>query len=158
MELLHYGAEPVGKLELRNQEKCRVFKPNGFWVSVGDSWKEWCESECFGLKRLECVSKIILKPTANILTLTSPEQLDEFSREYGEEKISIYFEIDWAKVANEYDGIIITPYIYERRLELMWYYGWDCASGCIWNTDCIQSITLQENENGMASQGIVGQP
>jgi hypothetical protein len=29
------------------------------------------------------------------------------------------------------------------RMGLMWYYGWDCASGCIWDTSVIERVTLE---------------
>jgi hypothetical protein len=56
------------------------------------------------------------------------------------------YEIDWYRVAEQYDGIIITPYIYERRLTeyTTWYYSWDCASGCIWNGKAIANITSKK--------------
>ena len=41
--------------------------------------------------------------------------------------------IDWKKVASKYDGIEIVPYQPKARMNLLWYYGWDIASGCIWN-------------------------
>lgn len=56
------------------------------------------------------------------------------------------YEIDWKKVTEEYQGIIISPYIWQRRLapHTMWYYGWDVASGCIWDTDAIEEVKLVE--------------
>jgi hypothetical protein len=52
------------------------------------------------------------------------------------------FEIEWRKVAERFDGIIIAPYIWQRRLDLesSWYYSWDCASGCIWNASAVREI------------------
>jgi len=56
--------------------------------------------------------------------------------------------INWPAVAEKYDGIIIAPYIWQRRLsdnpDHFWYYGWDCASGCIWNTEVIEEIHTKE--------------
>ena len=42
----------------------------------------------------------------------------------------------WPGVAAEgWAGIEIAPYIWARRLDgpARWYYGWDAASGCIWD-------------------------
>ena len=50
--------------------------------------------------------------------------------------------INWRKVAKAFDGIIIPEYIYSRRLDgnaSDWYYGWDCASGCIWDARAIKT-------------------
>ena len=38
------------------------------------------------------------------------------------------------------DGIIIAPYQWYCRMTVDWYYTWDCASGCIWNLDAIESV------------------
>jgi len=52
---------------------------------------------------------------------------------------SIY--IDWGRVAEDYSGIEIAPYLYEARMKHMWYYGWDVASGCIWGKGVVKNIT-----------------
>ena len=36
--------------------------------------------------------------------------------------------------------MFITPYQWELRFELDWYYGWDVASGCVWNLSVIESM------------------
>ena len=48
-------------------------------------------------------------------------------------------DIDWPWVSKSYKGIVIPNYIWSRRLEPghMWYYVWDCASGCVWDTSAI---------------------
>lgn len=155
--LIHYSQEPLGKLySTASQTTPRHYfeKPHGLWVSVKgeDGWKEWCESENFQWPKLRVENLIELKPGANILRLQSPEQMDEFTKQYGvvptifldDPTIPMRsFAIDWPKVAGEYQGIIIAPYQWERRMAMFtsWYYGWDCASGCIWSVDAIQSVT-----------------
>lgn len=51
--------------------------------------------------------------------------------------------LDWRAIAAKCDGIIISPYIWARRLNgySHWYHGWDCASGCIWNPRAIREVT-----------------
>jgi hypothetical protein len=55
--------------------------------------------------------------------------------------------IAWDRLRERYQGLIVTPYIWERRLTMgngpdaMWYYFWDCASGCIWDPAAIASVT-----------------
>lgn len=120
-------------------------KPRGLWVSVDGEhgWEEWCRAENFSHMGT-FKYRVDLIPGANILVLTSPEELDTFDAKYGVEEtypplsgLNIpgytFRRIDWLKVRRKYDGIIIAPYIWERRLShLEWYYTWDCASGCIW--------------------------
>jgi hypothetical protein len=51
--------------------------------------------------------------------------------------------IDWPVVAEGWAGVEINPYLWKRRLNGgMWYYGWDCASGCIWDKRAISGIRL----------------
>lgn len=145
-ELLHYSAKPFGgPVHSEKQESAGGFKPRGFWLSVGDAWVEWCRGEDWNLGCIVHVARITLSPSANILRLASQDDLDRFTEKYGEQDGRLSFRhinIRWDRVAEKYDGIIISPYVWERRLELMWYYGWDCASGCIWNADAIQSVDV----------------
>lgn len=50
--------------------------------------------------------------------------------------------IDYPKVAEKYGGIEITPLLHRKRLSAAWYYGWDCASGCVWSRKAIRDIRL----------------
>lgn len=128
------------------QEREPDTKPRGLWVSVGDGedgWRAWCEAESFGLKRFQWVSEITFTDAANILWLSGADEIDRFHAEYVkgrdyERKPGWRWPprgIDWAGVAMKYDGIVIAPYVWERRHceTAGWYYSWDCASGCIWN-------------------------
>ena len=128
------------------------FKPNGLWVSVpgGDpDWPEWCRGEDFAIEKLIHCTRVELKPDAEIKLITNAAEIEAFDREYGTElQLSPEFShhvIDWHKVAQEYDGIIITPYLWSHRMKngFMWYYGWDCASGCIWQGDAIAGLHHQ---------------
>lgn len=146
--LLHYSAEPfVGPLETIHFQKQRDEdpKPFGLWVSVpgADDWKSWCEAEGFSLNSLNYVSQIILRDNAKILRLSSSSAIRRFTAERrvrGSRWNS--FSIDWRSVAGEYDGIIIAPYQWSCRMddECRWYYGWDCASGCIWHASAVKEI------------------
>lgn len=106
--------------------------------------------------------EIQLTPSAKILYLHSADDLQEFTRKYGYSLLDeiykaegrqtyssmrggrvTYDGIRWHELTRKYHGIVITPYIWEERLgDLMWYYGWDCASGCIWNPRAIASISV----------------
>lgn len=146
MRLVHFSAEPLGELRFSEQplEKIRHFgKPEGLWVSDEDDfgWREWCEGEEFGLDRFVHATEIILKPDPGVLMISTPAQLVEFHKTYGR-KIQGFDTLElmaWREVASQYTGIIITPYQWSQRLSMMWYYGWDCASGCIWDPAAIET-------------------
>jgi len=118
------------------------FKPNGFWYGCGKAWIDWCLSEDFHLGNY--IYELKLKK--NILNIKNFQELISFDEEYKkpilENKDYSSYTIDWNKVALKYDGLEINPYIYKARFSHVWYYGWDCASGCIWNTSIIEEIKL----------------
>lgn len=90
--------------------------------------------------------RVTLAGGADVLHLSTCAQLDEFTAEF---RVGGLFQADrgglggiaWTAVADRWDGIIIAPYQWTRRYDLAWYYGWDCASGCIWNLDAIDEFT-----------------
>ena len=161
LELRHYNNEPVAFGREVIYDQClglAIGKPNGFWVSVGNDWESWCRDSEFRLEYLAVIHRVTLSDDANILWITTPEQLDEFHAEYSHEREGwpkigdreFDFRkrfIDWEVVSQKYDGIIITPYIYSRRLDgPFWYYGWDCASGVIWNLQAIKDVEVIEEK------------
>ena len=147
MKLIHHSREPFefdpehvyGHHDIARA----VGKPRGLWLSDEDTdwgWRAWCESEEFNLGGLAYETEFTLAPGANVLVLSTLLDLVAFTGEYGaplmpDAPTSISKVIDWNRVAAAYDGIIITPYVGEARwnFDLFWYYGWDVASGCIWN-------------------------
>lgn len=167
MRLLHYSNKTIDKIENHYAEpdsitkKITTGKPFGFWVSVEGEydWEWWCRKENFRIEHLQYVYEVAIKENSSILHLKTCEEIKEFTCEYLN-KPSNYIEnvitsdlsyrnaathaLYWSRVKEKYSGIIISPYQWEQRLsrETSWYYGWDCASGCIWNTDIIEKITL----------------
>lgn len=155
LPLYHYSGHSIDPFErgkFYDQSKMRWHaKPYGFWVSVGEGWKEWCEDADFCLSSLSYKYEVILFENANILHLKSAEEILEFSKKYHKSTRdwdikSDTYQLDWDKVRQEYQGIIISPYQYYCRLNMdcNWYYGWDCASGCIWDLSCIQEFIFRE--------------
>jgi hypothetical protein len=172
MVLEHYSSEPVLRVESRAQGRNDGKdwhwrgKPNGFWVSVKgeDDWPEWCNAEEFGLDRLGICHRVHLVAGANILHVEGADQLVEFDGRYGViERLSpssTYEKrlIDWVAVARDYDGIVIAPYVWEHRLDGRisdWYYGWDCASGVIWNAAAIAAIATEARRAETVQHGSV---
>jgi hypothetical protein len=67
--------------------------------------------------------------------------------------------INWRRVARKYHGIVIAPYLRELRFDeaVWWYYGWDCASGCIWNRKAIAGVEeLAPAESGLDAERRLG--
>lgn len=164
MKLVHWSHRVVPKVRGARQNKKwgAIGKPHGFWLSDesrgSHGWRAWCGAEGFRSYGFRYEHKIELADNAKILYLRTAKSIDDFADEYiADSEInrrmaelshaswggpSIY-EIDWKRVAKKYHGIIITPYQWKQRMgRHMWYYGWDCASGCIWNRRAIKSIEM----------------
>jgi hypothetical protein len=117
-------------------------KPNGIWYGCGDAWIVWLESEMPSW--LEDSSYLYeIELGEGILKISTDEEFVQF------EKIFLTVStmggmraINWPAVAKIYNGIEICPYNYNRRMKSNWYYGWDVASGCIWNKKGIAGINL----------------
>lgn len=110
-----------------------AYKPRGFWYEVNGEWREWCGAENFGTGRY--IHEVQLND-CNVLIIDTATKLDRFHNDFQiVQQLSPKFaliEIDWKRVSDNYDGVEIAPYQYQRRYKFMWYYGWDCASGVIW--------------------------
>jgi hypothetical protein len=150
LELSHFTDKPVS--EIRSMEQTWRYgkpafheKPKGLWVSADgdDDWLSWCLSEKFALEKLQKRYRVVLTADAKILRV--PEDMDflAFKERYGRDLPDYGYPeiyIDWPAVAQEYQGIVIAPYQWQHRLGEMWYYGWDCASGCIWDRLAISHL------------------
>jgi len=139
-------------------------KPIGFWITDDseDCWRTWCISEGFCLDRLAFKHEVDLDES-RILILRNAIGIHNFARKYriiqrwgpaNEPEKWVDICIDWAAVAADCAGVIITPYQWGLRLDesFRWYYGWDCASGCIWDVSAIKDIRLVEIDNEVAAK------
>lgn len=140
-------------------------------VDGDDDWLHWAKDNNFNIHNLAHRHVVTLKPDAKVRLITTDAELCAFIKEYGEvmpypytrRGVTLEGEIakmdawlaadcpwdacrvdlnpDWNRVMKDYDAMIIAPYLYRSRWPFIWYYTWDCASGCIWNTSIIESIT-----------------
>ncbi len=155
----HYTNNPTLKFHNGRQIKSAwpwsVGKPDGLWFSTEtkDGWKSWVGDEDYRFpSRLgKYKYEVKLKTGAKVLYIANAKELDKFTAEFQEPSGSSYLGrmIDWQKVAKKFDGIVIVPYIAERRMtpSSSWYYGWDVASGCVWRKRAIESITLVKTDD-----------
>jgi hypothetical protein len=148
MNLSHYSADANLKLQPRPwppreslERLIFSFKPLGLWVSVDgkDDWPSWCESECFHPERLTYRYRVTLTSMDHVLHLQTIPDILKFQNRYAvPDGLTDIPAINWYQVKEIYQGIVIAPYQWALRNELMWYYTWDCASGCIWDMSIIE--------------------
>lgn len=152
MNLSHYSDhDEVAPYAVAQDSPSPVGKPRGLWVSVDgpDDWAEWNRVEQFRDIGAQHRHRVTLAPSSTVLHLGTLDALLEFSEAYraphpwrdGGTGVTT---IDWQRVAERHQGVIIAPYQWPARLNLMWYYPWDCASGCIWDPAAIDSVARVE--------------
>lgn len=118
MQVKQYDNHKIIKLEDRNYVQKISDKPSGFWFTNDSqyNWKNFCESEGFRLDSLKFENKFNISNNAKILTINTLEEFDDFNKKYNS-KNNRYGYIDWSEISKEYDGIFITDYFWERRLD-----------------------------------------
>lgn len=129
-DVINYDPKIGGEQEV-------TFKPNGLWYGIGSSWISWVRNEMPEWETEDAYALELDK--SNMIVITNYEELLQFNEVF---KSGAHNVIDWPRVAAEYDGIEIAPYIHEARSGLFWYYTWDVASGCIWSPNVIKSSKL----------------
>jgi hypothetical protein len=125
-------------------------KPLGLWYAVGWAWVEWCRSEMPEWAKGVRAYRLTLD-RARLLCLVTEYDVLAFGREYGCDPYHMggrlgTMHIDWPRVAQRYGGVEVAPYHWRLRYgtaddDCMWYYGWDCASGCVWDARVVQRFT-----------------
>jgi hypothetical protein len=143
--LVHFSEEPLEFDASRSypQPDGDPFrKPTGLWLSdeSGYGWREWCEGEEFHLEGLAHATPFECD-TSTWCVLKSSDEILEFSRKFRVHIVDFAFPtIDWRDVKKEFGGILVTPYDWKLRLDSRchWYYGWDCASACVWDLSTVR--------------------
>jgi hypothetical protein len=166
MSYYHWASEPVSLKEMSYPQSGHP-KPNGFWFDVNGGWKRWCEAAEFRLETFRYRHTVTIRDKSKILFLRnsknvdaftseygqnlsgriqflqSPQELDKFAQNYGQDlfsEIQRQFSnyILWSKVVERYSGIIIAPYSRTMSQTYLWYYGWNCSGGCIWDLSIVR--------------------
>lgn len=143
VDWVHYSVEPL--TAIRSVEQNIGRKPQGLWITPrasADNWYDWCLRNDFHRDRLQWETSVALDPGSELLLISTPFQLAEFNAEYLAPR-AVYLEwdgIDWPLVSTRYPGILITPYLGSCRFDYPWYGGWDCASGCVWDSSAVSYL------------------
>lgn len=143
--------------KFKEKEQKIEMKPTGLWYGLGDSWIDWCMNEVSGWLS-PYIYELVLDED-KVLKVSNIAEFEKLEQEYlgvpehfkllqdmttlGDPRMMSFFnQIDYPKIAETYGAIEIAPYIWKKRLESIWYYPWDCASGCIWNRSAIKELRL----------------
>jgi hypothetical protein len=128
--------QKIGRILPPKESQKIDHKPMGFWWGVDGDWERWCRAEEWGLHGEMFEHELILGDE-KLLLLKTVADIDCFHVNYGARILpGLHLGyINWAKVAQNFDGIEIAPYQWDRRstgIAHSWYYSWDCACGCLW--------------------------
>ena len=128
--------------DIRPMEQSTGMKPKGLWYSCGDEWIDWVSGEM--PEWLAAANYLYeIEISDDVYEIVSAKGLMQFENLYGVPMGGGMLQIDWKKVQDDgWAGIQICPYRSEARYSSMWYYGWDVASGCIWDPAGLQSFKL----------------
>ena len=118
-------------------------KPEGFWYQINESWEKYRKGVLNCREQLYKANLQIDK--TNVLVIKTLEEFDSFHDKYCAKNPNMMDRktmINWLAVSQDYDGIEIPYYFDDRRKDYkrFWYYPWDVACGCIWNTDIITIV------------------
>jgi len=111
-----------------------IGKPGGFWFGVGAEWVDWTESEMPQWKGDNLYAVEV--DEKQCVVIENERDLRMFHNEFRTPNGMI----NWEKVARQYKGIIMKSYIPSARMQYPWYYTWDIASGCVWDTSAIKQV------------------
>ena len=158
---LHMSRKPITKLTKRKYGMNMTgVKPKGLWYGIDGSWANWCVGNEWGGGRYFYELSF---DTNRILHINNLKQFNAFEEEYACDSMldrmlkdfgitppkSMFMArafgptaIDWERLKKKYAGLEINPWFYEKHLESMWYYGWDCASGVIWDVSVVKQFRL----------------
>ena len=149
--LIHYSKTPLTKVRStrHNDQSVGAYKTPGLWISVegDDDWLNWCKGENWNLDSIVHATEIVLSKEADVRTIGGASQLDAFTAEFSLKNVLAWDRgLDWPAIRSRWQGLIIAPYCWERRLSqhTHWYYGWDCASGVIWDAKAVKEVRAIE--------------
>ncbi len=142
MTWVHYSKQPLVGLNSVRQLHGLHFKPHGLWITPEnekDNWPDWCRNEDYGLNEFRYKTTIHIKEPEKILTLDTVDDILGLFERYSTTHLSPTVQFpNWERIALEWKGILIPRYHWQCRLDVMWYYPWDCSSGCIWDMTAVE--------------------
>jgi hypothetical protein len=132
----------------------RGAKPDGLWFCAAEENEGWAEfvrkkvregNTSFSLDQIRLRTRVKFCTASKVLFIYDGDGFDRFTENYGRiseetlERTRNLFRrppfIDWPRVAQEFDAIVISPLREDllQNSKFEWYRCWDVASGCVWN-------------------------
>jgi hypothetical protein len=125
---IHVSKKPITRL-LGTAQRVS-FKPKGLWYDCDKAWTWWVGHNMPQWGRGMNYIYLVKINKGRMFNINSESELLKFHERFSTDDGEM---VDWTAVAKHADGIEICPYQHSQRMSLDWYYGWDLASGCVWN-------------------------
>ena len=94
--------------EIKNKHPGNNWKPAGLWLSIDESWIDWCEEEGFSTCNLNTCFRYEAKLNKDKLYIVDTfDKLNELRENYNIEKNDIY---NWELLVSNYHGIVFDNY------------------------------------------------
>lgn len=147
----HYNDKPTWEPRAELYAQCIGPKPNGVWLSVDGKydWPHWCASEGFRTELLAYRHVFEITDPSRVALLDHPAHISEMTEQWRADPPGYpqilrgdSWNLDWPTITQQCGGMIIAPYHWSQRLRdnTRWYYGWDCASGCVWDLSLLRHV------------------
>jgi hypothetical protein len=166
MRYIHYSAGlclGVSSADQYTRMTDHGAKPDGLWFCAGenDGWEAFVKRKigegdaAFSVEQIRHQTDVRFCATAKVLFVNGVEEFDGFTENYSQisketcERTRGLFRrpplIDWPRLAQEFDAIVISPFRLDRLQypKAKWYRCWDVASGCVWKPEAVVLATLK---------------
>jgi hypothetical protein len=163
MQFTHYSGQPRARVPNADQYRQMTdlgSKPEGLWFCAAETpdegWEEFVRRKVragatsYSLDQIKYRTRVEFRTTSKVLSVGTAEKFDLFTERYSQisyetlERTRDVFRtkprIDWPRVANDFDAIVIAPLRADRLRDdpiFEWYRCWDVASGCVWTAGAV---------------------
>jgi len=150
----HYSSVKINKL-YNNYSIGISLKPKGMWFAKPGAWKSACDYMGMSFGTNEYLYEIIKMPS-NILYIGDIMDPEKFCEKYGTP-----YGIDWIDINKDgYSGVFIPNLSTKSRGTGKYgdfkkipggslFFGVDCDSLCIWNTENLEIKQIDYKEGGL---------
>lgn len=120
-------------------------KPKGFWYDCNGEWARWVTASM--PYRIGKHNYKVQVDLSKMIVIRNYRDFVAFENKYKTmvlDQVPGFADendlwINWPKVAQDYSGIEIAPFI-RKADDRNWYYVWDVASGCIWEKSAFKGV------------------
>lgn len=132
MKFTHHTTDPFvldrnRQYEQAVEENYTHVKPDGLWLSVDGDWERYCsedacvdDSEGNHYRHHTFTHETSFSlDLETVLLVTSSNEMRGFGEIFRDRSYRGRGGVDWARVASQYKGILIAPYLWEMRLDIV---------------------------------------